>query len=133
MTATARGLVAAQLRADRDSWDVRAYPYFPANVTTKKPVVSIWRRDLLPGATTLTLRHPLTVNLYGSRTAGEDVEDELDGLLDELMVSLQKVQEFAWEAAARTTWGQLSGWQITGHMEPNNPYPALARAESSTP
>ena len=131
MSATARGLVAAQIRQDQPTWDVRAYGYIPGNVSPRRPVVAVWRTDMAPSATSLTLRHALTINLYGSKTAGEEVEEEMDGLLDELMLSLQRLQPFTWEAAARTVWGQLSGWQITGYMEPNNPYPALVRAESS--
>lgn len=128
---TARSLVAAQLRTDHAAWDVRAYGYFPGNVTTKKPVVSVWRTDLRPGSNSLKLTHDLTVNLYGSKTAGEDVEEELDGLLDALMLSLQRIDPFRFVTAARTTWGQLSGWQVTGYMEPDNPYAPLVRAERS--
>lgn len=132
MSATARGLVAAQLRTDHKSWDVRSYGYVPGNVTPKKPVASVWRTDLSPTTNSLNLRHSLVINLYGSKTAGEAVEEELDGLLDELMLSLQRLDSFTWETAARTVWGQLSGWQVTGYMEPLNPYSSIVRAERDT-
>jgi hypothetical protein len=131
---TAREMVAAQIRQDHSSWDVRAYPYVPTNVTTKKPVVAVWRTDLSPGSNSTKLRHPVTVNLYGSKTAGDAVEEELDGLLDEVMLSLQRLDHFTWETAARTTWKDtISGWQITGYMEPNNTYASIVRAERETP
>lgn len=133
MSATARGMVAAQLRQDHPKWDVRSYGYLPGNVTPKAPVAAVWRTDLAPASNSLVLRHSLTVNLYGSKTAGESVEEELDGLLDELMLSLQRLDEFTWETASRTVWGQLSGWQITGYMEPNNTYASTVRAERETP
>lgn len=132
MSATARGLVAAQIRTDWPKWDVRAYGYVPGNVAPSKPVVSVWRTDLAPGPNSLTLRHDLTINLYGSRTAGEEAEEELDGLLDDLLVSLQRFPHITWTAAARTVWGKLSGWQITGYVESTNLYSSEVRAESST-
>ncbi|MDQ5821191.1 MAG: hypothetical protein M3540_07115 [Actinomycetota bacterium] len=103
-------------------------------MTTTKPVVSVWRTDLTPASNSLKLRHPVTVNLYGSKTAGEAVEEELDGLLDEVMLSLQRLDQFTWTDASRTTWtGNVSGWQITGHMEPNNTYASTVRAERESP
>ena len=126
---TARGMIADQIRQDHTSWDVRAYGYLPGNVSLKKPVVAVWRTDLRPGSSSLKMAHALTINLYGSKTAGEDVEEELDGLLDDLMLSLQRVDQFRFTEAARTTWGQLSGWQVTGAMEPDNPYPSIVRKE----
>lgn len=128
---TARAMVADQIRADHPKWDVRSWGYVPANVTTSKPVVAVMRTDLTPGTTSLTLRHDLQVNLYGAKTAGADVEDELDALLDEVLLSLQRIDHYTWSAAARTVWGQLSGWQITGHTEPDNPYPSIIREERS--
>lgn len=130
---TARGMVAAQIRQDHSSWDVRAYPHVPTNVTTKKPVVAVWRTDLTPASNSTKLRHPVTVNLYGSKTAGEAVEEELDGLLDEVMLSLQRLDQFTWTDASRTTWtGNVSGWQITGYLEPLNTYSSIVRAERDT-
>jgi hypothetical protein len=132
-SAPIRVQVAQQLRKDLAAWDIRPYPYIPPNVTTKKPVVAVWRPDLNPGATSLVLRHNVTVNLYGSKTAGEAVEMELDGLLDQVLLSLQRMTNLTWEAASRTTWtGNVSGWQITGYMEPLNNYASTVRQESET-
>lgn len=132
-TAPVRVQVAQQLRQDLPKWDVRSYPYFPPNVSTRKPVVAVWRPDILPGDNSTQLRHPVTVNLYGSKTEGEAVENELDGLLDLVLLSLQRMDRLEWESAARTTWGQLTGWQITGHMKTNNIYASTVRAESEIP
>lgn len=131
---TARVVVRDQLRADLPGWDVRAYGFIPGNVRRDKPVVSVWRTDLAPiSGDSLNLLHPVTVNLYGSRTAGEEVEEELDGLLDLLMLSLQRLDKFTWSGATRTVWGKLSGWQITGSLTAPDQYAATIRKESRTP
>lgn len=130
----ARVLVANRIKADNEEFDVRPYGYVPANVKGTKHVVSVWRTDLTPAATSLNLVHDLTVNAYGSKTAGEDVEEELDGLLDLVMLSLQRLPGFTFRSASRTVWtGNISGWQITGQMESANVYSSAVRAESSTP
>lgn len=132
-TAPIRVQVAQQLRQDLPKWDTRPYPYIPSQVSARKPVVAVWRTDLTPGSSSLNLRHNVTVNLYGSKTAGEAVELELDGLLDDLLLSLQRMTNLTWTEASRTTWaGNVAGWQVTGYMEPLNTYASTVRQESET-
>jgi hypothetical protein len=127
----ARVVVANQIKADNEGMDVKPYGYVPANVKGAA-VVSVWRTDLTPATTSLNLVHDLTVNVYGSKTAGEAVEEEMDGLLDLVMKSLQRLTSFTFRSASRTVWtGNVSGWQITGQMESPNIYSSAVRAESS--
>lgn len=105
-------------------WRIHGYPHIPAQVRTGAPVVSLWRSDMSPGSNSLELSHDVTINLYGAKTAGDAVEDDLDGLLDALMVTLQRLNRYTWSKASRIAWndGTLAGWQITGTVSSPNIY-----------
>lgn len=124
--------VANQIRADNSDLDVHAWGYVPSNVSSKKLVVAVFMTDMEPSANTLKVRQNLTVNVYGSKTTGEAMEDELDGVRDQVLLSLQRMDHWRWSQASRTTWkDSITGWQITGYMEPNNTYASTVRAERS--
>lgn len=134
-TGTARGYVADQVKADQARWIVHPYPMTPDNVTKDRPVVSVWRGDLVPGSSAFNLRHNLTIHLYGAKTAKGAAETELDGLLDELMLSLQRLALFTWTNAERAQFANntISGWIVTGHIETPNIYKSAITEEKSTP
>lgn len=126
---TPRTTLADQIKADYEEskgYKVYPYPYFPSEV--RKPVISVWRTDLNPnGDSPNYLIHPLEVQIYGGKTVGEAVEAELDTVLDDVMLSLQRVEGLTFDGATRTVFGtedtgQFQGWSIKCHGDSKNVY-----------
>lgn len=130
---TPRQDVAAQIRADCPKWIVTDYPFTPGTVSARRPVVSVFRPELGAGDKAYSLRHGLEVNLYGDATAGAKAEALLDGYLDEVMLSLERVGGFKFDKATRMSYRDetIAGWQITGSVTSNNVYRAAVQAERS--
>ena len=125
-----RTQVANRIKADHASLDVRDWGYIPDNVTARRLVVAVFVTDMEPGSNQALVRQDVTVNVYGAKTTSKAVEDELDGVRDLVMLSLQRLDAFRWSKASRTTWKEsITGWQITGHVEFPNPYASQVREE----
>lgn len=132
---TPRQDIAAQIKADCPRWIVQDYPFTPSTVTARRPVVSVFRPDLGPGPKQYTLKHELTINLYGDATAGAKAEALLDDYLDEVMLSLERVPGFKFDKATRMTYRDetIAGWQITGSVISPNVYRVAVLEEKSKP
>jgi hypothetical protein len=120
---TPRQSVADQLTADHPTHKVYAYPYAPAEVRAN--VIAVWRTDLAPHPTSpKLLRHVLTINAYGKATIEERAEAELDDLLDDIMLSLQRTGvEFV--SAERTVYAEsFQGWTVKCNFDSANVYAA---------
>lgn len=112
---TPRQQLAEQIAQDNASFDVRPYPFTPKNVNEGKPVVSVWRDAVNPsGESRTVLAHELTAQAYGSRTAGERAEDELDDILDAVALSVERLNGFKLTSATRATFNNdtISGWLL---------------------
>ena len=118
-----------KIKADHPKLDVRNWGYVPSNVG-KDLVVAVFVTDMEPAASSTNVRQDVTVNVYGSKTTSEAVEDELDGVRDQVMLSLQRLDSFIWSKATRTVWKEsITGWQITGYVQFPNPYASTVRQE----
>lgn len=132
MSAPARVQLAAQIATDHPAWVVQPFPYVPKQVRKGTPVVSVWRTDLERQG--LELVHRVTVNLYCSKTKDAEAEAEAEDLLDELLLSIQRLGLASWSKAERTVFDKvLSGWQITGQLRSNDIYKAAVIQERETP
>lgn len=117
MTATdpARVQLAGQIVSDHPAWVVQPFPWVPKQVAKGSPAVSVWRTDLERQG--LALVHRLTVNLYCARTADAAAEAEAEDLLDELLLSIQRLDAASWAKAERMVFDKvLSGWQVTAEL-----------------
>lgn len=128
---TPREDLAAQLAADNPDWTVLAYQFQPANVSPGKPIVTVWRGELAPGDSALTLNHKLTVFAFGSRTAGAEAEAEMDDILDGVLLSLERLSGWKFESARRGVFyeGTLSGWHIEASALSKNVYREVVMTE----
>jgi len=127
---TPRQSVAAQLAADHPDHKVYPYPYAPSEVRAN--VIAVWRTDLTPHPSSpKLLRHVLTIHAYGKATIEERAEAELDDLLDDIMLSLQRTGvEFV--SAERTVYAEsFQGWTIKFNFDSANVYAATILTERS--
>lgn len=122
--ATPRQTLAAQLIADYPGHKVYAYPYAPAEIRAN--VIAVWRTDMAPHPTSpKLLRHSLTINAYGKATLEERAEAELDDLLDDIMLSLQRIDGVTFTSAERTVYADnFQGWTVKVTADSPNVYAA---------
>lgn len=121
---TPRQDIAEQMQADNAQWRVLPYPFIPENVAVGRPVVSVWRGGISPGDKPQTLKHSVTICVFGSRTKTEKAEDELDDLLDGVCLSLARLPGWSMEKADRRTFRNdtLTGWEIEASAQSANVY-----------
>lgn len=119
---TPRTQLAEQLTADHPDHKIYAFPYAPSEV--RGPVIAVWRTDLSPSPNGPNLlRHSLTINAYGRKSLEEGAEAELDNLLDDVMLSLQRVPGVTFDGASRTVFAEVfQGWEIKCYAESKNVY-----------
>lgn len=120
-TAPARVQLAGRIATDRPAWVVQPFPWVPKQVALGKPAVSVWRTDLERQG--LALVHRLTINLYCAKTADAAAEAEAEDALDDLLVSIQRMDAATWSKAERTTFDKvISGWQVTAELRTTDHY-----------
>lgn len=122
--ATPRQTVAAQIQQDNPEWKVFDYPFTPSNVQVGKPVVSVWRSGLDPGANTHHLSHSVQIFAYGARAVSSKAEDEMDDLLDGVLLSIERLGGWRFTTAKRGLFfdDTLAGWLIEATAESTNVY-----------
>lgn len=125
---TPRTLLAEQFTADHGH-KVYPYPYSPSEV--RAPVIAVWRTDVDPHPSSPgLLRHTLTVNAYVGKALGEEAEDALDDLLDDVLLSLQRVEGVTVTKSERTVFKDVfQGWDITCYADSANVYKQTILAE----
>jgi len=128
--ATPRQIIAEQLRTDQPDYKVHAFPYLPAEVGAV-PVISVWRTDLGTSPDTpQRLRHSLELQAIVGPSVEERAEDYGDDVLDEVLLSLQRVPGVGGVTAARTTFAEkFQGWLVKFHVESENVYQTQVRNE----
>jgi len=132
-TDTPRGQLAAQINADNPGWQVDPFPRVPERVTKGKPVVSVWRSDTRPGASTTTITHVITIHLYAAKGVTEAGENELDEYLDALMLSIERAKGYTNTTSQRATFADdtLSGLIITTECQSSNVWRETIQKERS--
>lgn len=129
---TARAVVAAQVAADNPSWSVHPWPYLPEQVALGKPVVAIYRERL--GRNGARLEHSLKIDLLVSLVGSEAAEDEADDALDQLLLSLQRLDSCHWTQVERVTFADaFTGYSVTAVMHSADPYKSAIAAEQRPP
>ena len=120
---TCRAYLAHKIRMDHPAWTVEASPAEPDQVRRGKVYVALWREAINPGVNSLELVHPVKLQLYGAKDNGEAAEEELDGSLDQLLLSLEALPRFEFKAADRMLLKNVfQGWEITGTVTTENIY-----------
>jgi hypothetical protein len=110
---------------------VQPFPWAPKQVAKGKPAVSVWRTDLERDG--LELVHLLSINLYCARTADEDAEIEAEDLLDELLISIQRLGLASWSKAERMIFDRvIGGWTITAQLRSTDHYRQTILTERAT-
>ena len=137
MTAeTPREYLAEQFKADHPEWDVRPYPAEPKQLGKGKYMLSIWRSDLAPTPGVLGLNHELTVNVYGPKaTFSAETEAELDDLIDEVLLSIERLSGANFTSAKRTNFADdsFTGFEVNVTMISGNHYRKTINEERATP
>lgn len=128
---TIRDIVAARIKSDSPTWSVNAYlAGDPDNLAAGKVFIAIWRTDVAvaPGA----LTHTLNIDLMHGGSGSEKGETTLDAALDDLMLSLQRLDGVTVTSATRSTYGEggkFNGWQIECTAQTENVYRAAVQQE----
>ena len=121
---TPRQVLAAQLEADNPDWKVFPFQYKPGNVVLGRPVVTVFRAEVVPNGKPQWLDHKLTVFAFGARTEGEKAEDEMDNILDAVCLSIERLSGYTLDSAKRAVFynDTMSGWHIEVSMTSPNVY-----------
>ena len=136
MGSTPREFLAEHLAADHPGWDVRAYPSKPARLGKGEVMISVWRSDIRPSPTVLGLEHELTLHVYGPKaTYSAAAEAELDDLIDEVLLSIERFKGAHFNSAARRNFedDSFTGFEVNVTMISGNHYRAKINEERSTP
>jgi hypothetical protein len=130
---TPRQQLAAQVAADNSEWIVKPYPFEPKQVRAGKPVVSIWRGEISPASSRTMITHELTLHVYGSKVADEGAENELDNILDQIMLSIERYKGCAWSSAKRRNFvnDTFAGFEITATVTSANVYRSTIKEEET--
>jgi hypothetical protein len=122
---TPRQYLAAQFRTDHEAWDVRDWPAEPTRLGKGEYMVSIWRSDLRPTPGVLGIEHELTVHVYGPKaTYSAATETELDTLIDDVLLSVERLKGAHWTSAKRQNFcdDAFTGFEVMVTMISGNHY-----------
>jgi hypothetical protein len=133
---TPRQYLADQFRADQPGWDVRDWPAEPQRLGKGEYMVSIWRSDLRPTPGVLGIEHELTVHVYGPKaTYSAATETELDELIDQVLLSVERLEGAHWTSAKRQNFSEdtFTGFEVLVTMISGNHYRKKIKQERSIP
>ena len=123
---TPRQIIADQLLEDytlTKEYAVYPWMYSPTS-DLRKPAIAVYRTEVADHPTAPNqLRHSVAIDAYGKKSMGEGVEDELDDLLDDIMLSLQRIEGVYDITAKRSVFkDSFQGWAITCSADSANVY-----------
>lgn len=125
----ARQLIAQQIKADHDRMLVCPWVYLPEQVTPGHPVVAVYRERMLRQGT--VLEHQLKLDLFISLTDGDEAEAEAEDALDDVLLSLQRIEGCTWSDVQRVTFGgDFAGYTVTASMHSTDIYKQTIAAEN---
>lgn len=121
-----REQVAAQIKADNSTYIVKPELVgVPDNLIGVQ--VAVFRTELTHTANTLT--HECRIELM----IGKTDEGLLDEVLDNVLLSLQRIQGLTWSSASRTVFDdKYHGYQITLTANSSNIYREIVSSEGAT-
>lgn len=124
--------LAAQIQADHEAWIVKDYPAKPAQVVKGKPAISVFRASIVPAGNRTMLDHELKVNVFASGKTGEAAADELRGLLDGVMLSIERYVGGSFKRADLKVFDEsFLGWDIDVTVTSENVYRSAIQTERS--
>lgn len=129
-TNTVRAKVAAQIKADNPKYGVVHYNTgAPSNLGASKVHVCVFRTRLEPVSG--TLKHSLTIEvIVGGLTEG--AQDFADTALDEVLLSLQRLDEVRFISADFSTFGEtFIGYSINAEVDSADVYKSTIIEERS--
>jgi hypothetical protein len=127
--ATPRQTIADQLIEDYPT-KYAVYPYlYEPTTDIRKVSIAVYRTEV---ALADQLTHSITIDAYGKKSTGEGVEDELDDVLDDIMLSLQRLERVYDITAKRSVFkDSFQGWAITCTVSSGNVYKSAVLDERS--
>lgn len=127
---TVRGQVAAQIKTDNAAYAVKSHPVAsPDHIGANKVHVSVFRANLTR-ATAQSLAHNLTIEVMIGESDSEAAEDKLDVALDNVLLSLERVNGVTWTTADRTIFDdKFIGYSITLSCTSANVYKQIVLEE----
>lgn len=122
--ATPRTTVANAIRSENITYIVLDYPDFPENIPTNKVHVSVFRTDVKTvEKTPNVLEHPLIIQVLVPVTTGAAAENAADDALDNILLSLQRIEGLSWSTAERSNFeSAYIGYKITASVSSSNVY-----------
>lgn len=129
-----REILADQIKKDNSAWIVRPYLAGPPdNLGSGKVFVAVWRTDLDVAAGALT--HSIQIDLMHGNSADDKGETALDRRLDDVMLSLQRLDNVTVTKASRAVFGaegnKWNGWTIECSAATENVYRSTVQQERS--
>lgn len=107
---------------------VHDWVYEPEQVNPGRPVVVVYRETL--GRERVALEHRLKVDIYVSRQGTAEAETEAEDALDEVLLSLQRLEGCTWSEARRVTFSQVfTGYSVDAVMHSTDGYKHQVLAE----
>lgn len=123
--ATPRTTIANAIKADNATYIVCDYPDLPENIPSGKAHVSVYRTDIKAAPNTPNvLEHLLNIQVLIPVTSGAAAENAADEALDNILLSLQRLEGVSWSTAERANFGDNAfiGYQITASIFSTNVY-----------
>lgn len=126
---TVRDDIEAQIKADNPNFIVKKFPdLYPENLGQGRTYVQIYRTDLEKGSPKLT--HAMKVTVIVALQDGNAAEDALEGALDQVLLSLQRMQTVNWTKASRAVVAnKWNAYEIDVTAISADPYKAQVLSE----
>jgi hypothetical protein len=128
---TPRQSIADQIITDYPT-KYAVYPWMYSPTTDlRQCAIAVYRTEVGDHPTRAgDLQHTVSIDAYGKKTQGEAVEDELDDLLDDIMLSLQRLERVYDITAKRSVFKDaFQGWAITCTVSSGNVYKSTVLTE----
>lgn len=120
---TARVILADQIKADNPEYVVKNYPA-PAPDNATKPHVFVYRTSLAPSQN--NLEHELEIAIFtGTTVLSSDSEERLGAVLDQVILSIERINGFLWTRADRVE----DGYKVSVQVVSQNHYKNIVREE----
>ena len=118
----ARDYIADKLKADHPDFVVDRYPRSgPENLARGRTYVQVYRTNVSRSAEGLT--HDLEIVVIVAKQVSNQAEIDLEGALDDVLVSLEDLDGVTWSAANRDIFLEQYGcYTITASLVTNNAY-----------
>lgn len=93
--------------------DYRVLPYMRQLDGSTMPVVMVHRSNMDRTPAHAVLAHKVLVHVLIPETWGERVEDAADEALENVLRTIEQIEDLDWSAAVRATYDNFAGWEVT--------------------